>query len=82
MNRIDMINAATATANDVFIQWSRVFVDWTDVGTVRTDLDAHLGASMANLDEGWSGADEDEYRNLVARELKRMRDASEGIAEA
>jgi hypothetical protein len=72
MDRVAMIDAARAAAANVYTQWTGIDIDWHDV---RGMLDAHLGDEQSDLTECWSSDDEDEFRDLVARELERIRKA-------
>jgi hypothetical protein len=68
MDHTTMISHAQTAASDVLSQWTGVDINWSDV---RAELDSHWGAEQANLEEAWTGSDEHNYRNLVAREIER-----------
>ena len=70
---LTVLDDARASAGNVLAQWDGVEINWADV---RAELDAHWREeSPANLTEDWTGNDENEYRNLVAREIERLRSA-------
>jgi len=75
MDRVTMIDLARATATDVRVQWTGVDINWSDV---RAELDAHWANEILSRDDEWTAHDENEFRNLVARELERSHLAKSG----
>lgn len=66
----DVVSAADAAGADVHTQWTCVDINWSEV---RAELDRHwTGEEPANLSDDWTGSDENQYRNLVARALERL----------
>lgn len=69
MNSMTMIDLARTTAADVIVQWAGVNIDWS---AVRDELDRHwFHEDVQSRGENWTGHDENEFRNLVVRELER-----------
>ena len=64
-----LLGAVILAERPSLAQWAGVEIDWAEV---RAELDRHwLNEEVLSRDENWTGNDENEFRNLVARELER-----------